>query len=306
MPSNKILKPRHSAGLFYSREIADLPFMNPVIYADGQFVPAETALFGARSRALRYGLGLFETLKVRQGRIINLAAHWQRITNGLGSLNFQIPEEFQPGRLEKVILDLCSRNDHLKAARLRLAVYANHNDAKPDHYLPALVIESELLPESCFHFNKEGFSIGLYPDVRKSCDFLANLKSANYLPCLLAAQYARMNGWHDALILNQHERICESSIANLFWIRKAAIFTPPLSEGPIAGTMRLSVLQVLKAEGYAIMESPCSVQELYEADEIFLTNALTGIRWVKHFQGKEYNRQMAHGIYSILEKNGFI
>ena len=106
-------------------------------------------------------------------------------------------------------------------------------------------------------FNENGLIIDIFPDARKSVDIFSNLKSANYLPYVMAAIWAKENKLNDALILNQHDRICDSTIANVFWVKDNKIFTPPLNEGCVAGVMRRKILEL------AIQNSDHHVQESY-------------------------------------------
>jgi branched-chain amino acid aminotransferase len=132
--------------------------------------------------------------------------------------------------------------------------------------------------------------IGVFPHGRKACDSLANLKSGNFLLYALGARYALDHRLDDCLVLNTHERMADSCIANLFYTNKGMIYTPPLSEGCVAGVMRRFLLDRLPAWGFPIAEQPVTRGDLDDADEIFLTNALKGIRWVGDFEGKSRYR----------------
>src|SRR5690606_7671777 len=122
---------------------------------------------------------------------------------------------------------------------------------------------------------------GVYGDAKKSCDRLANIKTNNFLPYALAALHAKKNEWNDALVLNSHDRVCESTVANVFWIKGNVVYTPPLSEGCIGGVTRGHLLGRLKEEGIGVQEEPATLEILLQADELFLTNTISGLRWVK-------------------------
>jgi branched-chain amino acid aminotransferase len=113
----------------------------------------------------------------------------------------------------------------------------------------------------------------------------------------MAARFARENKLNDALVSNQYGRIAEASIANIFWLKDEVIYTPPLSEGCVAGVMRRHLLEKLPAAGYKILEKPCSIADIENADEIFLTNAVKGIRWVRQFRDKIYSNNLSQKIY---------
>src|SRR6185436_8010991 len=108
----------------------------------------------------------------------------------------------------------------------------------------------------------------------------ANIKSSNFLPSVMASIFASENGFDECLFQNTSNRICDASISNVFWIKDDRIFTPPLSEGGIAGVTRSHLLEELPKRKYKVEEKVCAIEELIEANEIFLTNTIRGIRWV--------------------------
>ena len=149
--------------------------------------------------------------------------------------------------------------------------------------------------------NENGLIIDIFPDARKSIDVFSNLKSANYLPYVMAAIWAKENKLNDTLILNQHDRVCDSTIANVFWVKDNNIFTPPLNEGGVAGVMRKKVLELAIRNSNHLMQEALLTQEiLLQADEVFLTNAITGIRWVKEYRGKIYKNTISGNIITTL------
>jgi len=142
--------------------------------------------------------------------------------------------------------------------------------------------------------NENGLDLGVFKEGRKSCDAFASLKSNNYLLYILAANYARSQKWNECLVLNQHERIADATLANLFFIRDEKIFTPASGEGGVVGVMRNYLLNQFRASGLAVEEGLYTIRDIEEADEVFLTNAIHGIKWVKSFGNSNYScRQTA-------------
>src|SRR5207249_2147893 len=108
------------------------------------------------------------------------------------------------------------------------------------------------------------------------------------------------------LLLNVHDRICDATIANVFWIKNGTIYTPPLSEGCVAGVTRRYILEKIQSARHKIQEKVCEIIDLENADEIFLTNAIQGIRWVKQFRDKTYSNIQTRGIYNCYTKINLI
>ena len=118
----------------------------------------------------------------------------------------------------------------------------------------------------------------------------------------MAAIYAKDQKLNDCLVLNSKGRIADATTANIFLIRKSKIISPPLEEGPVSGVMRKHIIQFLnvKSSDFELKEEPIEVNDLLEADEIFLSNAIYGIRWVREFEGRSYSNDQTLEIYRQL------
>ena len=180
-------------------------------------------------------------------------------------------------------------------ARVRLSVSRGNGGINDEKDQMQYLIECWPLVEA--NEKKNGYIIDIFPGARKSCDAFSNLKSANYLPYIMAARFARQNNFDDCLVLNVHERIADASIANVFVVKKGKLFTPPLSEGCINGVMRRYLLEAYKGK-----EMVLTVGDLLDADELCLTNSVNGIRSVKQFRTKKYDQHIASKIQGELNK----
>ena len=274
--------------------------MSSFIYFNGSFFPSGTALLTADNRGFRYGDGLFETIRVRDGHILLSHYHFDRLMSGVRLLQMGSPFP-DLSSLTDTILELCRKNGHLASARVRLTVFrgeVGQDDARPDHILQSWPLEQPgpgLAPQ--------GLVLGVFPDGRKSCDPFANLKSNNYLIYSMAALYARQGEWDDCLVLNSWGRVADTSIANLFYVRKGIIYTPPLSEGCVGGVMRRRLLEVLPPSDFPIEEKPVTLEDLATAEEVFLTNAIRGIRWVRGWGGRIYGNKVVEALGKIIHED---
>jgi branched-chain amino acid aminotransferase len=248
-------------------------------------LPADTPVVSVGSRAFRYGYGLFETMLMHEGRIRLEALHWERLRDGMKALGISAaPDFFQ--KMQEAVRHTLRSNGHETLARLRLQVWpgtGGYTDAAD--FNADFCIESFALPVSVLRLQEEGLVAGIASGIVKCADAFSHLKSCNALPYALAARQARASGWDEALLLNQHGRIADGSIANVFWMKAGKIFTPPLSEGCVAGVMRRHLLEYLPAAGYDVEEAVVAPEVLQSADGMFLSNALRGIRWVKDCAG---------------------
>ena len=99
----------------------------------------------------------------------------------------------------------------------------------------------------------------------------------------------------DALVLNDNDTIADASIYNVFIVKDGVVFTPPLSDGPVAGVLR--ELLLTRLPDTKIIEQTITIKDLYNADEIFLTNALRGIRWVEFLDEKRLGNYKTKTIF---------
>jgi branched-chain amino acid aminotransferase len=272
--------------------------MSVELFYDGHFLRDDKMLVGAGSRGLRYGDGVFETMKVNRDNIQLGTQHMQRLFSALQLLEFDCPGYFTPDYLLGKINQLATRNGHAKLARIRLMVYRGNGGLfDPENHFPHHIIQSWSLPESHHSWNENGLVLGIHRKARKAIDALANFKTNNFLPYVMGALEAKREKWNDALMLNTSNRICEATIANIFIIKDGTLVTPALQEGPVAGVMRQYLISTCSSLGYTIRESEITAHMLSEADEVFLTNSAYGIRWVGEIASRRYSSQLTRAIY---------
>ena len=266
---------------------------------NGEFYAEPAKLISPSDSGFRYGHGLFETIRVQNNRPHLASYHFERLFNGMEVLGFERPAGFSNNFLLSQINHLLTKNV-LSDAKVRLTISGNTNSMAGSSSTFDWIIQSYSLAESYFQFNKEGLKIGICYDVNKSNDVLCNLKSGNYLPMLFAARQSLKQGLDDSIILNHAGNIVESSISNVFVVKRGRIYTPPLVDGPVAGVMRRHILEILPSLNIEVREESITIDQLKEADEVFLSNALSGIRWVKKIRDIQYSNLTSSRLYPKL------
>jgi branched-chain amino acid aminotransferase len=265
---------------------------NGKLFADG------TLITGPDNRGLRYGDGLFETLKMKNGQLIYPDEHFARLWKGMNVLQFDIPKHFTPEKLDREINALVKKNRHENAARVRLNVFRGNGGLyDATNNFPNYIIQSWALPPVNAEWNSNGLIAGIYSDARKSCDILGNIKHNNYLPYVLGALKAKENKWNDAVLLNTYGRICDTTVANIFLIKNENIYTPLLSEGCVAGIMRKKIIQQLIKFDFTVAEKEIAAEELFNADEVFFTNSIYNLKWVQRIGEGVFSNAVTKKIY---------
>jgi branched-chain amino acid aminotransferase len=261
---------------------------------NGDFYPADASLLPVQNRGFKWGDGLFETMKFFDGRLLLEDLHFERLFSSLQLLQIKPATDFTQGVLVQKIGELCKKNGNPRCARIRLAVYRN-DDGETGYSIEAIPLD-----ERVNRWPEEGQRICLYPYARKSMDAFANIKSANYLPYVLAQNFAAEKIFDDALLLNAANLLCDSSKANIFLVKGDNVYTPGLQQGCVNGIMRRVVVEEVKKLGYRLYHTEVSEADLLDADEVFLTNAIQIIRWVKEYRQVAYTSEKTKKIFKAV------
>lgn len=269
---------------------------------DGTWVPMGTAIVSGDAGGFRYGYGFFETIRVVQGKIPLWKYHVQRIEESLHLLQLVLPAHVSYDSILEEIRSVIQRNYH-STARVRLSFYKGDGGVYDDvsntvHRL----IQSWELPKANLEFNSNGLDIGLYKDSCKSIGTWSHLKTNNYLLYALAAKWAKQQKWNDAIVLNQHGAIADTTIANIWIVKNDIIYTPTIQDGGVAGTMRAFLLGEMKLRKIEVQEKSLYLEDLISADEVFLSNAIYGVRWVKQFEKTTFNLKWSMRIHAMSKQ----
>ncbi|WCL80776.1 aminotransferase class IV [Saprospira sp. CCB-QB6] len=231
------------------------------------------------NRAFKYGDGAFETIRVGPKGAPLLPWHEQRLRRSLDQLGILAPKDFQ---LEQFI--------RLgETYRLRLTYWrAGGGLYTPEENGLAYALEEQPLQAAAFPWPKKGLRLGVYEEQPIAAGSLSFIKSISAQIYVMAAKYKQEAGFDDCILLNAWGHVVETIAANL-WIRKGAQWaTPALSEGAVAGVFRAYLLDLFAQEGVFVEQKALSLGDCLAADEIWLTNAVQGISWVRELEGKRY------------------
>lgn len=244
-------------------------------WLNGRLLTAEAARIDPADRGFTLGDGLFETIRVQDGRGVWLDRHLARLAAGCAVLG--IPRRFDDAALAGACAAVIVA-EGIRAGALRLTVSRGPG---PRGVLPPPSPEPTMLITG--HVGAApGTPVALVV-ARGTCrnqrSALSRIKSLNALDAVIARREAASQGADDAVMLNTEGRVAETTIANLFASIGGAWVTPPVGEGALPGIMRGAVLARLGAA-----ERPLTVTDLEQAEALLLTNALS-IRAVARLGG---------------------
>ena len=276
---------------------------NLLLNFNGKFYNQLDAIFGVANRAFRYGDGLFESIRMIDGKIQYAQDHFERLINGMNALKMQINPSFDLAFFVSEINALAKKNEIESDARIRFSVFRSDGGLyTPEVNKPLYLIEIQPITERGYQWNKKGLIIDIYSETRKDFGYLSKYKTNNSLPYVLAGIAAQQLAVDTCILLNSQGDIVESTSSNLFFVKDNMLFTPAIQDGCIDGVMRKNVIRIANKLGIKVYENKVPLQSLAIADEIFLTNSSLGIQWVVSYRGKRYFSRVARLIFDELQK----
>lgn len=243
---------------------------------------AEEAVLKVTNRSYQYGDALFETIKWKGGKALFWDDHYERLLQSMAMLKMEVPLNFAADFLKHLMEQLVQQNNCETSSRIRLQVFR----ATGGFYLPAsnatgFSITAEAFGSQNYVINHQPLHLGIYNDSYKTATALSSVKSANGLLYIMASLYAKENGFDDCLILNDKGHVIETTNSNIFIVKDHFIKTPPVTDGCLNGILRKQVLKFALKNEMEINEQSLTVDEVLSADEVILTNTISGIRVVK-------------------------
>ena len=244
-----------------------------IVFLNGKLVPEEQALVSVFDRSFLYGDGLFETMRVINGKPFRWWDHMERLRKGGDFLGIKIP--FGCKSLEKFAAELIAQNK-MPDALMRLTV---SRGVGPRGYSPkgadkpTLVMTLHPAPTvTSARWKLVTASLRL-----PAGDALAQFKTANKLAQVLARAEADAAGADEAVLLNTDGHVVEGASSNLFWIEGKTVCTPPLTDGLLAGVTRAVTIEICKSLSLPLAERAVTPEQLRRADGVFLTLSSIGV-----------------------------
>ncbi len=243
------------------------------VYFNKRFVEESEAKVSVGDGGWLHGAGLFETMRAEHGCVFRLESHLERLHRSASLLLIPLEQGNLPS--PAVVAELLKRNE-LRNARLRLTVSAGAVQADPPTESPKLTtcLTARKLSSYPPDFYKEGISVVICKFRISPTDPIAGHKTTGYLPRLLGLREAQHARCVEALWFTTENRLSEGSISNVFVVHKGALKTPPLDTPVLPGIARGVILDIARKEGIEAEECPLTIDDLLDADEVFLTNTL--------------------------------
>jgi branched-chain amino acid aminotransferase len=251
-----------------------------------------------------YGDGIFETLKIVDGKILFSEDHYFRLMASMRIVRMKIPMDFTLEFFENQVISLTNALNCSHSARVRITIFRNDGGL----YLPnqnsiSYIIEATSLASKKYEITQDYFEVDLFKDSFVSAQLLSTLKTTSKILNVTASIFAKENDLNTCLLLNDKKNVVEAIAGNLFMLTGNKLITPPISEGCLNGIMRKQIIRIMRDfPEIEFSEETISPFDLQKADELFITNVIQGIQPITRYRKKEFKTTFSVQLLDKMNK----
>ncbi|MDC0116384.1 aminotransferase class IV [Flavobacteriaceae bacterium] len=256
------------------------------------------------NRGFLYGDSVFESIRIVNNKIIFWEDHYMRLMSSMRIIRIEIPQSYTPDFFKVQITNTISKVNPSFTGRVRLTIFRDGGGYyAPELSSPSFIVNCSVIDCEEFYLKDSEFKVDLFKDYYIQNDLLSNLKTNNKLINVLAGIYANENNLDNCILLNNKKNVTEFLNGNLFIVRENKIITPNLDSGCLKGIMRKKIIEYVKLiPEFSIKETVISPFDLLSANEIWLTNSISGIITVTNYRNKSFSNDVAKIFIDFLNK----
>jgi branched-chain amino acid aminotransferase len=282
------------------------------IYIDGRFYPREEAKISVFDHGLLYGDGVFEGIRMYNGRIFRLDEHLDRLYDSARTIDLCPP--LSKKEMEQAIIETVKKNK-LKDAYIRPIITRGIGDLGlcptkcPKPTVIIIATEWGAMYGDLYEKGLKATTVSIRRN--PACALPPNVKSLNYLNNILAKIEANCKGGDEAIMFDMQGHISEGSGDNIFVVKNGIIYTPPTLNN-LRGITRMVVLEIAKSLGISVVETDLGYFDLYTSDEIFVTGTAAEVAPIVYVDGRNVGtgkpgpitRQLMAAFHTVTAKEG--
>lgn len=259
-----------------------------LIFHNDRILPVEEARFSPGQAGLLNGWGLFTTMRIFQGEAFAYERHWRRLQKDAGRIRLPFP--FDAAEVRRHLGDLLAANRVVEGTARIYLIYNRTGFWQGEEDLPEvdLMLCTAGLPP-----HAERARLAVAEHGRYAASPLAGVKTTAWLNNVWHLAEAQKAGWTEVVLLNERGEVAECTSANIFCVKNDAVFTPPLSSGCLEGVTRSVLLEIAPRAGVPMSEKALTQEEIYSADEVFITSTNRTLLGVSEIAGHRYSVVMS-------------
>ena len=256
----------------------------------------------AFDRGLLYGQSVFETVAVSNGKPCLLEPHLARLDKGAKVLGIEVDKALISSEVSQLALGMVCG-----VIRITLTMGEGgrgyHNPVKPSS---TRIVSQYDYPDYPAKYRSDGIKLGVVDFRLSHQPVLAGIKHGNRLEqIIIRSQW--QDGWQEALVLDVDGNVIEGTQSNVFIVKDGSLITPKLDKAGIDGVMRQSIIELAKASDISVVVRSVSLDEIKQADEVFMSNSVIGIWPVRAFNQSLYSELIiTNKLLKLIIKNEFI
>ena len=241
------------------------------VFLNDRVIDIDKACISVTDSGFLYGAGLFETMRCHNSVVFALKDHLDRLFFSVQALSINNPydRKYITDAIYKVL-----QANKLNEARLRLTLTNGPISQADEQRQPTLLITATKFQPYPAEYYKNGVTVLLYPFRQNPGDPIYGNKTTSYFSRMIALNLAHQKRAAEALWFTVDNRLAEGCISNVFLVKDSALYTPPIRTPVLAGVARKTVCQIALKNSIELMEKDLYINDLLEADEVFLTNII--------------------------------
>jgi branched-chain amino acid aminotransferase len=253
------------------------------VFHNNRLVPIEQVRLSPGQAGLLSGWGLFTTMRIFQGEAFAYERHWRRLEKDSGRIRLPFP--FDPAQVRQHLSELLSANQVVEGTARIYMIYNRVGNWQSDEPMPQvdLILCTADLPP---HPEQARLSIAAHG--RHAASPLAGVKVTSWLNNVWHLAEAQKAGWSEVVLLNERGEVAECTTANIFSLKDGTVSTPPLSSGCLEGVTRSVLLEIAPRSGVPMIEKTLTPEDLYSAEEVFITSTNRSLLGVSEIAGHKY------------------
>lgn len=251
------------------------------VFHNDEVKPVEKTRWSPGQGGLICGWGLFTTVRIVRGEAFAYERHWRRLEKDAALI--RLPLIYSGARVRVQLQELIRTNRVKEGCARIYLVWNTVGSWKSDEKMAEvdLVITTADLP----HY-PEMVRLALREHGRHAASPLAGVKTISWLDSVWAAEEAKREGYDEVVLLNERGEVTECTAANIFAVRNDKVITPPLSSGCLEGVTRGVLMEIAAEAGTTVVEQAMRPEDLYAADEVFITSTNRNVIGVKEIAGR--------------------
>ncbi len=250
------------------------------IFHNEEVRPVEKTRWSPGQAGLVCGWGLFTTVRIVEGEAFAYERHWRRLEKDAATT--RLPMNYSGAKVRVQLQEVIRANKVKEGCARIYLVWNSVGFWKSDEKMPEvdLVITSADLP----HY-PDSMRLTVREQGRHAASPLAGVKTISWLNSVWAVAEAQREGFDEVVLLNERGEVSECTAANIFAVKKDKVVTPPLNSGCLEGVTRGVLMEIASDAGTSVVEQTLRLEDLYAADEVFVTSTNRNVIGVSEIAG---------------------